>query len=84
MVDESKLILHEIQKTHKLYKDFDKYIIIKINHEIETDNKSFEFQGMFNDGIESIESTHNLTTLNQVMKELLNLDYVLNFDYEQY
>lgn len=84
MVDESKLILREIQKTHKLYKDFDKYIIIKINHEIETDNKSFEFQGMFNDGIESIESTHNLTTLNQVMKELLNLDYVLNFDYEQY
>lgn len=38
--------------------------------------------GMFNDGVESIEATFNLTTLNQVMKELLNNDYVLNFDYE--
>lgn len=60
----------------------DKYIIIKINHEKATDKVSYEFMGMFNDGVESIEATFNLTTLNQVMKELLNNDYVLNFDYE--
>lgn len=81
---ESQIILNEIKKTQKLYEDLDKYIIVKINHDIETDSKSFEFQGMFNDSIESIESTHNLTTLNLVLKELLNNNFVVNFDYEKY
>lgn len=81
---EANLILNEIYKTCKLYDEMDKYIIVKINHEIETDNKSFEFQGMFNNSIESIEATHNLTTLNLVLKELLNNDFVLNFSYEKY
>lgn len=84
MEDEYILILREIEKTRKLYKEMDKYIIIKINHEKGTDNKSFEFMGMFNGGIESIEATHNLTTLNQVMKALLNKEFVLNFEYELY
>lgn len=82
--DETQIILNEIEKTRKLYEDLDKYIILKINHEIETDNKSFEFQGLFNDGIESIEATFNLSTVNQVLKELLNKDYSINFDYEKY
>lgn len=81
---ESQLILHEILKTQQLYEELDNYIIVKINHETETDSKSFEFQGMFNDSIESIESTHSLTTLNLVLKELLNNNYVINFDYEKY
>lgn len=82
--DETQIILNEIEKTRKLYEDLDKYIILKINHEIETDNKSFEFQGLFNDGIESIEATFNLSTVNQVLKELLNNGYSINFDYEKY
>ena len=61
-----------------------KYIIIKINYDKYADEKSFEFQGFFNDGIESIESTAKLTTLNAVMKELLNENYVLDFNYESY
>ena len=81
-MDETNLILNEIKKTMKLYEEMDKYIIIKINQEKGTDNKSFEFQGMFNGGIESIEATHNLTTLNGVMKALLNAGFVLNFEYE--
>ncbi len=84
MINESQIIINEIEKTRKLYNDLEKYIIVKINYEIETDSKSFEFQGFFNDGIESIEATHNLTTLNQVLKYLLNLDYVINFEYESY
>lgn len=82
--NETEIILNEIKKTQKLYEDLDKYIIVKINHEIETDNKSFEFQGMFNESLESIESTHSLTTLNLVLKELLNNNFVVNFDYEKY
>lgn len=82
--DETQIILNEIEKTRELYEDLDKYIILKINHEIETDNKSFEFQGLFNEGIESIEATFNLSTVNQVLKELLNKDYSINFDYEKY
>ena len=82
--DETQIILNEIEKTRKLYEDLDKYIILKINHEIETDNKSFEFQGLFNEGIESIEATFNLSTVNQVLKELLNNNYSINFDYEKY
>lgn len=82
--DETQIILNEIEKTRELYEDLDKYIILKINHEIETDNKSFEFQGLFNDGIESIEATFNLSTVNQVLKELLNNGYSINFDYEKY
>lgn len=39
---------------------------------------------MFNDSTESIEATHSLTTLNQVLKELLNNGYAVNFDYEKY
>ena len=81
---ETKIIFNEILKTHQLYNEMDKYIIVKINHEIETDNKSYEFQGMFNDSTESIESTHSLTTLNYVLKELLNTGYMVNFDYEKY
>lgn len=82
--DETKIILQEIDKAQKLYDEMDKYIIVKINHETETDSKSFEFQGMFNDSTESIEATHSLTTLNQVLKELLNNGYAVNFDYEKY
>ena len=37
-----------------------------------------------NDGIESIESTKKLTILNEVMKELLANDYVLDFDFETF
>lgn len=81
---ESELILREIKKTESLYDDMKKYIIIKINYDVDADEKSFEFQGMFNDGIESIESTAKLTTLNAVMKELLNANYVLDFNYESY
>ena len=81
---ESELILREIEKTESLYDDMKKYIIIKINYDVDADEKSFEFQGFFNDGIESIESTANLTTLNAVMKELLNANYVLDFDFESY
>lgn len=80
---ETKIILAEIEKTRKLY-NLDKYIIIKINYEEETDSKSFEFLFMFNDSSESVESTFNLTTLNQVLKELLNKEYVVNFDYEKF
>ena len=39
---------------------------------------------MFNDSTESIEATHSPTTLNQVLKELLNNGYAVNFDYEKY
>lgn len=81
---ESKLIVAEIKKTERLYDDMKKYIIIKINYDKDADEKSFEFQGFFNDGIESIESTAKLTTLNAVMKELLNENYVLDFNYESY
>ena len=81
---ETEIILNEITKTQKLYDEMDKYIIVKINEEMETQNKSFEFQGMFNDSTESIESTHSLTTLNYVLKELLNAGYMVNFDYEKY
>ena len=81
---ESELIVAEIEKTVKLYDDVKKYIIIKINYDADADEKSFEFQGLFNDGIESIESTFNLTTLNAVMKELLNANYVLDFDFESF
>ena len=84
MVDEPLLILKVIEKTRKLYKEMDKYIIIKISQEEGTDNKGFEFMGMFEEGIKSIESTQNLTTLNQVMRALLNDDYILNFEYEIY
>lgn len=81
---ESELIVAEIKKTERLYDDMKKYIIIKINYDKDADEKSFEFQGFFNDGIESIESTAKLTTLNAVMKELLNENYVLDFNYESY
>ena len=81
---ESELILREIKKTESLYDDMKKYIIIKINYDAEADEKSFEFQGMFNDGVDCIISTFNLTTLNAVMKELLNANYVLDFDFESY
>ena len=81
---ESELIVAEIKKTESLYDDMKKYIIIKINYDKDADEKSFEFQGFFNDGIESIESTAKLTTLNAVMKELLNENYVLDFNYESY
>lgn len=81
---ESELILHEIKKTESLYDDMKKYIIININYDADADEKSFEFQGMFNDGVDSIESTAKLTTLNAVMKELLNANYVLDFDFESY
>lgn len=83
-IKESELILREIKKTESLYDDMKKYIIIKINYDADADEKSFEFQGMFNDGVESIESTAKLTTLNEVMKSLLNANYVLDFDYESY
>ena len=59
---ESELIVAEIKKTESLYDDMKKYIIIKINYDKDADEKSFEFQGFFNDGIESIESTAKLTT----------------------
>lgn len=81
---ESELIVAEIKKTERLYDDMKKYIIIKINYDKDADEKAFEFQGFFNDGIESIESTAKLTTLNAVMKELLNENYVLDFNYESY
>ena len=41
--DETNIILQEIDKAQKLYDEMDKYIIVKINHETETDSKSFEF-----------------------------------------
>lgn len=51
MANESDIIIREIEKTRKLYDEMDKYIIIKINQENGTDNKSFEFQAMFNGGL---------------------------------
>ena len=83
ILKETKVILAEIEKSRKLY-NLDKYIIVKINHEEETDSKSYEFLFMFNDSSESVEATFNLNTLNQVLKVLLNEDYVVNFDYEKY
>lgn len=83
-IKESIYIYNEIKKTESLYDDMKKYIIIKINYDVDADEKSFEFQGMFNDGVDSIESNAKLTTLNEVMKLLLNDNYVLDFDYESY
>ena len=81
---QSKLICNEIFKTEKLFDDMKKYIIIKSNYDTDNGEKSYEFQGFFNDGIESIESTKKLTILNEVMKELLANDYVLDFDFETF
>jgi len=87
MVDRNKeidIIIMEIEKTRQLFPDMDKYIIVKINHERDTDIKTYDLTGMFNDGTDSIESTHHLTVLNGVMKYLLNNGYVLDFTYEYY
>ena len=87
MVDRNKeidLIIREIEKTRKLYDDMDKYIIIKINHDMDTDLKTYDLTAMFNDGVDSVESTAHLTVLNGVMKYLLNNGYVLDFSYELY
>ena len=81
---ETEIILNEIRKTQRLYDEMDKYIIIKINDEIETQNRSFEFKGMFNDSTETIEATHSLTTLNLVLKALLNGGFIVNFEYEKF
>ena len=82
-IEETKLILAEVEKSRKLY-NLDKYIIVKINHEVETDSKSYDFLFMFNDSVETVQATYSLTTLNHVLKVLLNEDYVVNFDYEKY
>ena len=87
MTDRNKeidIIIREIEKTRQLFPDMDKYIIVKINQDKDTDYKTYDFTAMFNDDIDSIESTHHLTVLNGVMKYLLNQDYVLDFSYELY
>lgn len=87
MVDRNKeidIIIKEIEKIRKLYPEMEKYIIIKINQDSDTGDKTYEFSGMFTDDIDSIESTHHLTVLNGVMKYLLNNNYVLDFSYEKY
>lgn len=78
------IIIREIEKTRQSYPEMEKYIIIQINHDIDTGDKSYDFTGMFNDDIDSIESTHHLTVLNGIMKYLLNNNYVLDFNYEKY
>lgn len=75
-------IIKEIEKTRQLFPDMDKYIIVKINQDKDTQDKSYDFTGMFNDGQDTIESTYHLTVLNGVMKYLLTHDYVLDFTYE--
>ena len=87
MVDrnsEIDIIIMEIEKTRQLFPDMDKYIIVKINQDKDTGDKTYDITAMFNDDIDSIESTHHLTVLNGVMKYLLNHDYVLDFSYELY
>ena len=87
MVDRNKeidIIIMEIEKTRQLFPDMDRYIIVKINHDMDTDIKTYDLTAMFNDGIDSIESTPHLTVLNGVMKYLLNNDYVIDFSYEYY
>lgn len=87
MTDRNKeidIIIYEIEKTRQLFPEMDRYIIVKINHDKDTDVKTYDFTAMFNDDIDSIESTHHLTVLNGVMKYLLNQDYVLDFSYELY
>lgn len=87
MVDRNKeidLIIREIEKTRRLFPDMDKYIIVKINHDMDTDLKTYDLTAMFNDGVDSVESTAHLTVLNGVMKYLLNNGYVLDFTYEYY
>ena len=82
--NEIDIIIREIEKTRQSFPEMEKYIIIKINQDSDTDDKTYDFTAMFNDDIDSIESTHHLTVLNGVMKYLLNNNYVLDFNYEQY
>lgn len=81
-MNEAELIFHEIERMKKTSENMDKIIIVKINCEEETDEKSYEFQAYFDDELESIESTYNIGTLNQVLKMLLNADYFLDFEIE--
>ena len=87
MVDRNKeidIIIMEIEKTRQLFPDMDKYIIVKINQDKDTWDKTYDIIGLFNDGADGIESTAHLTVLNGVMKYLLNNGYVLDFTYEYY
>lgn len=51
MKDEHILILREIEKTHKLYPEMDKYIIIKINYDKDTCNKSLSLGACSTEGL---------------------------------
>ena len=78
---ESRIILNEIYKTEELHHELDKYIVIKLNYEKDKYRKPFEFMSIYEEDMRSIESTYNINTLDEVMKELFN-DYVINFECE--
>lgn len=84
MLPETKIILNEIKKARKLYNSSENTLIIKINVEKETQKQSYDLIGVFNGEVDTIEATHNITTLNEVMKELLNQDYLITFEYEEF
>lgn len=84
MIQETQIIINEIKKLDKLYNAKEKTIIIKVNQEKETLKQSYDFIGVFNDEVDNIEATHNITTLNEVMKYLLNNGYLLTFEFEEY
>ena len=84
MLPETEIILNEIKKLKKLYNSKENTIIIKVNQEKETLKQTYDIIGVFNNEVDNIEATHNITTLNEVMKELLNNDYLITFEFEQY
>ena len=61
-------------------------LLVRINTDKETFKQSYEFLLSFNEleDFEVIESTFNITTLNNVLKYCLNNDMVVSFDTNYY
>ena len=87
MDKETRVILDAIEKANIFNNN---HIIIKINEDQETFRKDYEFQVIFGEihdndfEVETVESTGRINILNNVMRHLLNNDFAISFDFEQY
>ena len=81
--NEAKIIVDSIKKAQP----FNNEVIVKIGEDMATFKKEYEFQVVYGEvkdedyDVECVEMTKSISTLNYVLKELLNNDYFISFDY---
>lgn len=78
MTTEAELIINEIKKTAENNADMGRVIIISVKPNSVPDDRSYDFNTLFYEDLDCIESTYSMRTLNEVIRWLHENNYMVD------